>query len=176
MRHDTAGDPISGLRWTRKTTEKVARELRRMGIQVSPRTVARLLKDIGFSLRVNHKKISAGSRPDRDEQFAYIADQCECFSKDGNPTISIDTKKKELIGNFKNPGSAWSQHAIKVNDHDFRSTALGIAIPYGIYEVQNNCGSVFVGTSHDTPAFATENPRWRSHNQSRKGEQLGVGG
>lgn len=161
MRHDTAGDPMTGLRWTRKTTEKVATELQRLGIQVSPRTVARLLKDIGFSLRVNQKKVAAGSGPDRNEQFEYIASQCERFSQSGQPIISIDTKKKELVGNFKNSGAAWSQHSLEVNDHDFRSTAVGIAIPHGIYEVLSNRGSVFVGTSHDTPEFAVSNiNRW----------------
>jgi hypothetical protein len=161
MKHDTAGDPMTGLRWTRKTTEKVATELQRFGIQVSPRTVSRLLKDIGFSLRVNQKKASAGSGPDRNEQFEYIAGQCERFSQTGQPIISIDTKKKELVGNFKNPGAAWSQHGLEVNDHDFRSTAVGIAIPHGIYEVLKNRGSVFVGTSHDTPEFAVSNiNRW----------------
>jgi hypothetical protein len=161
MKHDVAGDPMTGLRWTRRTTEKLALELGALGIQVSANTVGRLLKEMGFSLRVNHKKRSAGSGPDRDEQFAYIAEQRQRFSRRGDPTLSVDTKKKELVGDFKNQGTTWQQKALEVNDHDFRSAAYGIAIPYGVYDVLANRGHVFVGTSSDTPLFATHNVgRW----------------
>lgn len=145
---------MTGLKWTRKTTEKVAEELGKLGIEVSPNTVGRLLKDMDFSLRVNQKKLSSGSGSDRDKQFDYITKLRKRFARQGAPIISVDTKKKELVGNFKNPGRAWGQQATPVNDHDFRSQASGIAIPYGIYDVLSNCGSAFVGTSHETSEFA----------------------
>ncbi len=154
MENETAGDPISGLKWTRKTTEKIAHELGNLGIKVCPKTVGGILKKIGYSLRVNHKKISSGSSPDRDEQFNRIASKRHEFSERRAPIISVDTKKKELVGNFKNPGVAWSKKPVLVNDHDFRSQGLGMAAPYGIYDLQENRGSVFVGTSCDTPEFA----------------------
>jgi hypothetical protein len=157
MKHETAGDPMTGLKWTRRTTEKVAEELRELDIDVSARTVGRLLKKMGFSLRVNHKKLSSGSGPDRDEQFTYIAETRERFERQGCPVVSVDTKKKELVGNFKNGGAAWNREPILVSDHDFRSGAVGIAVPYGIYDVQANLGSLFVGTSHDTSEFAVDN-------------------
>jgi hypothetical protein len=154
MEYETAGDPMSGLKWTRKSTEKIAEELGKMGMAVSPNTVGRLLKDMEFSLRVNNKKISFGSGPDRDKQFDYITKLRKKFARQGALIVSVDTKKKELVGNFKNPGRAWGQQATSVNDHDFRSQASGIAIPYGIYDVLSNCGSVFVGTSSETSEFA----------------------
>ena len=120
---------------------------------------------MGFSLRVNHKKLTIRSAPDRDEQFAYIAEMRELFAKRGWPIVSVDTKKKELVGNFKNNGAAWSREPVLVNDHDFRSDAQGLAIPYGIYDVQANIGSVFVGISHDTPQFAVDNlAKWWAYN------------
>ena len=169
MKHETAGDPMTGLKWTRRTTEKIAEELKQLGIDVSAKTVARLLKQMGFSLRVNHKKLSHASGPDRNEQFAYIAEMRESFAKRRWPSVSVDTKKKELVGNFKNGGSAWDREPRLVNDHDFRSGALGIAIPYGLYDVQENRGSLFVGTSHDTPQFAVENlARWWVYDGRRR--------
>ena len=123
--------------------------------------MARILKDLDFRLRVNHKRIAAGSAPDRDQQFTYIASQRVKFAGRGLPIISIDTKKRELVGNFKNQGHAWGQSPQAVNDHDFRSQADGIAIPHGIYDVTANYGFVVVGTSHDTPDFAVDNlVRW----------------
>ena len=130
MEHETAGDPISGLKWTRKTTEKIAFELKRLGIEISSNTVGRLLKELGYSLRVNHKKLSHGSGPQRDEQFQYIGEMRDRFSKRGLPIISVDTKKKELVGTFKNNGTVWSQTPFEVNDHDFRSLGEGVAIPH----------------------------------------------
>lgn len=161
LKYDVAGDPITGVRWTHRTTEKIAQQLATLDIQVCPRTVARILNDLGYRLRVNHKRVSTGSGPDRDEQFAYISSQREKFARRGLPIISIDTKKRELVGNFKNQGSAWGQSPQAVNDHDFRSQADGIAIPYGVYDVTANRGFVVVGTSHDTPDFAADNlVRW----------------
>lgn len=158
LTYETAGDPISGLKWTRKTTQAVADELEGIGIQVSASTVAKLLKQMDYSLRVNHKKRShcSVSPHERDEQFGVIERTRKHFEHIGAPIISVDTKKKELVGCFKNPGKVWTREAICVNDHDFRSTAVGIAIPYGIYDCCANKGTVFVGTSHDTAEFATD--------------------
>jgi hypothetical protein len=169
MEHDTAGDPITGLKWTRRTTAKIADELDSIGINVSPKTVARLLKQMGFSLRVNHKKISRTSPKERDAQFVRIAEIRKQFVAEGMPVISVDSKKRELIGNFKNAGNAWNRKPVSVNDHDFRSDAIGIAIPYSIYDVQANKGTVFVGTSYDTPQFAADAIArwWRSEGQRR---------
>lgn len=120
--------------------------------------MGRILKDLGFSLQVNHKSISASSvcAQVRDEQFSYIGKLRQSFSAAGHPVVSVDTKKKELVGSFKNQGQAWSQEPVPVNDHDFRSQADGIATPYGIYDIEANRGSVYVGISPDTPEFATD--------------------
>lgn len=161
LEHDRAGCPMTGMQWTRRTTRKIAAELDELGIRVSANTVARLLGQLGFKLRVNHKKLCRRSAPDRDEQFRYIAELRERFARHGQPVISIDTKKKELIGNFKNPGQAWSRVPHAVNDHDFRSDAEGRAVPYGIYDLHANRGTLYVGTSSDTPAFVAANlDRW----------------
>jgi hypothetical protein len=155
----TAGDPITGLKWTRKTTVKVAAELRKLDIQVGARTVARLLDGLKYRLRVNHKKLARGTawtRRQRNQQFQYIDDMRRSFAARGLPVISVDTKKKELVGRFKNPGAVWAQVATPVNDHDFRSDASHLASPYGVFDPVANRGHVFVGTSHDTPAFATD--------------------
>lgn len=167
MKHETAGDPMTGLRWTRKTTEKIASELGSLDIHVSANTVGRLLKQMDFSLRVNHKKLSTGSKSDqneRNEQFVYISKLKEKFSRANHPVVSVDTKKKEMVGNFKNPGTAWNKEPVLVKDHDFRSEALGMAVPYSIYDVSYNRGSVFVGTSSDTAEFAVDalEKWWRS--------------
>ena len=168
MKHDTAGDPITGVKWTRRTTEKIADELRALGVDVCANTVARLLKQLDFRLRVNHKKLSR-SRPDRDAQFAYIAAEREAFAAQGLPIVSIDSKKRELVGNFRNPGTAWHQEPVLVNDHDFRSDADGIAIPFGVYDLRANLGSLFVGTTHDTPRFAVDNlARWWVYDGHRR--------
>jgi len=152
---------MKGLKWTRKTTEKIAHELKSLDIDVSPNTVCRLLKHLKYSLKVNHKKKESGIKnppkpADRNKQFGYIADLREKFVKEGNPIISVDTKKKEPIGNFKNNGTSWQQDAIVVNDHDFLSDARGKASPYGIYDTEKNKGTVLLGISHDTPRFAVE--------------------
>ena len=161
MRHDTAGDPITGLKWTRKTTKKLAEELAQCRICVCPNTVGQLLKGLDFRLRVNFKAIESGNRKPtdphkRDEQFRYIKSQRIEFSQRGKPVISVDSKKKESIGNFKNPGRSWQLKPIRVNDHDFHIDAEGRAIPYGINDDQQNHGYVFVGTSYETPAFAVD--------------------
>jgi Rhodopirellula transposase DDE domain len=155
----TAGDPISGLKWTRKTTLKVAEELGKLAITVSARTVARLLEGLKFRLRVNHKKLSHGTaatRSQRNRQFQYIEAMRQSFAKRRLPVISVDTKKKELVGCFRNAGAVWVKSATPTNDHDFRSQASHIASPYGVFDPLANRGHLFVGTSYDTPAFATD--------------------
>jgi hypothetical protein len=165
---DTAGDPMSSRRWTHQTTEKIAQQLHRLGIRVGARTVARLLDKLHFSLRVNCKKIAAGNRATRDLQFRHITRLRRRFCRHGNPIISVDAKKRELVGNFKNAGRKWERVPTPVNDHDFRSLAAGIALPFGIYDPQANRGSVFVGVSHETSAFAVASiSRW----WSREGRQ-----
>ena len=158
MEHDTAGDPISGLKWTRKTTAKIAAQLNRLRIRVSPRTVARLLHKLRFSLRVNRKKIGP-RHPLREAQFAHIGKLRQRFRQQGNPVISVDAKKRELVGNFKNAGAKWDRTPTPVNDHDFRSQSDGIAILYGIYDLHANRGTMFVGVSHETSAFAVSSIR-----------------
>ncbi len=154
MAEHTAGDPMSPRKWTRRTTGKIARELHRLRICVSRRTVGRLLHALDYSLRVNRKQLGSNSSPDRNRQFTYITRQRRRFHRDGDPIISVDTKKRELVGNFKNPGAHWARTPVLVKDHDFRSESAGIAIPYGVYDVEANRGFVQVGVSHDTPAFA----------------------
>lgn len=161
LKHETAGDPVHGLKWTRKTTRKVAQQLRRLGIRISATTVGRLLKDMGFSLRVNHKKLESGSRNPpprrmRDRQFRHIGKTRQEFASRGSPIISVDAKKRELIGKFKNHGVSWEAEPCLVNDHDFRTDATGIAIPYAAYEPEANFGFVVVGTRCETPAFAVD--------------------
>jgi hypothetical protein len=181
MEYETAGDPMTGLKWTRRTTTKIAAELSALGISVSDRTVARLLKQMHFSLRVNHKKLSrpsAVSPEERDAQFGRIAELRRHFATKGLPLICVDTKKKELVGAFKNAGTAWHRKPLPVNDHDFRSDAQGIAIPYGIYDLQANRGTVFVGTSCDTPEFAVHciETWWRYEGQwrYRQADRIGI--
>lgn len=154
MVHDAAGDPMTGLRWTHKTTEKIRRQLLSIGIRVSRSTIARLLKEQGYALRVNHKQIARCSHEHRDKQFRYIKRLRCAFARDDRPIVSVDTKKKELVGLFKNPGAAWCKQPIKVNDHDFRSEGKGMAVPYGVLDLRANRGHVSVGVSHDTPEFA----------------------
>ena len=134
MGHDTAGDPITGVKWSRRTRRKIAAELTVLSIAVSKNTVGRLLKEMNFKLRVNRKQIASTKNPDRNQQFLYMGQQRERFANQGLPIISVDTKKKELIGDFKNAGAKWDRQPILVKDHDFRSEADGMAILYGIYD------------------------------------------
>jgi hypothetical protein len=154
MRDTTAGDPISGLKWTHKSLRALGRELARRGYAVSAPTISRLLQLRAYSLRVNHKRLAGKQSPGRDEQFQYIAQRRKAFLRRGGPVISVDTKKKELIGLFKNPGQQWRRTPHAVLIYDFPSDAVGKAIPYGIYDVGRNKGYVVVGVSHDTPEFA----------------------
>jgi len=142
--------------WTGKRLVQIAQELRRLGIAVSPNTVRRLLDRLGYGLHANRKSVSV-THQQRDQQFHCIARRKKRFQRRSLPIISVDSKKRELIGNFKNPGRVWSLVSPAVNDHDFRSQAQGIAILYGIFDLLANQGSVFVGISHDTPEFAASN-------------------
>ena len=169
MERHTAGDPISGLKWTHKTTKKIKKQLRKVGLSVSPKTVARLLKGLKFSLRVNHKKIAGKSSPHRNQQFEYIARMRQQFDSKRWPVISVDTKKKEMLGLFRNKGESWEVEPIKVRDHDFKRDSVGTAIPWGLYETQGNRGHVFVGTSHDTSTFAVKAlTRWWKNDGQRR--------
>jgi hypothetical protein len=164
MEHETAGDPVSGCKWTRKTTLKIAQQLKRAGIRVSANTVGKLLKDMDFSLRVNLKTMESGlSKPpdprQRDLQFSYIRSQIRAYRVQGMPVISVDTKSRELMGPFHQSGRRWSQDPIKVFDHDFPSDSQGVAIPYGIYDLCRNEGFVCVGTTRDTAEFAVNSIR-----------------
>jgi hypothetical protein len=151
----TAGDPMSAQQWVRASLRSLSRRLGEAGHQASPPTVRRLLDDRGYRLHANTKQLeSGGGHPDRDQQFSYITQQRQAFGAAGLPQISVDTKKKELIGQFKNAGRVWNQSAEAVNAHDFRQDALGRAVPYGIYDLTHNRGTVYVGQSADTPRFA----------------------
>ena len=156
MKYETAGDPMTTRKWTRKATRKVSRELKKVGIAVSRGTVGRLLTQLNYRLRVNWKKKSRGSPKERDRQFRRIFAIRQHFESNGLPVISVDTKKKELVGNFKNAGVAWTKAPFIANDHDFRSDAIGVAWPQGIFDTGANRGFVAVGTSHATPSFAAD--------------------
>ena len=170
LRHDTAGDPCSDLRWTRRTTRNLADYLSaELDLPVSPRTVARLLRSMGFSLRVNRKCIPSCSPVERNAQFEFIDRLRQDCAHRNTPILSIDTKKKELVGRFRNAGLSWEQQPVPVNDHDFRSQASGLAVPHGIYDTLANRGFVRVGVSSDTSFFAVDNLAawWCSEGRSR---------
>jgi hypothetical protein len=155
---ETRGDPMSPLRWTCKSTTQLAEELTRQGHPVSPRTVGRLLKASGYSLQSNCKTKEGKDHPDRDAQFRHINHRVLALQERGQPVISIDTKKKELIGNFRNGGREWQPKGEpeQVLVHDFMDKELGKAIPYGVYDITENQGWVSVGIDHDTARFAAE--------------------
>ena len=156
----TRGDPESPLRWTTKSTEKLAGELASAGHPVSPDTVGRLLKEDGYSLQGNAKTVEGKQHPDRDGQFRFINEQVRQFQAAGQPVISVDTKKKELVGNYRNGGKEWRPRGEpeRVEVHDFKGE-LGRAVPYGVYDMTANAGWVNVGTDADTGAFAVESIR-----------------
>jgi len=153
---ETRGDPMSLLVWTTRSTRKLAGVLTETGHPVSDRTVARMLQGMGFSLQGNAKVIEGSQHGDRDAQFRYLAGQVGEHVAAGQPVVSVDTKKKELVGEFKNGGREYqpAKQPERVNVHDFPDKELGKAIPYGIYDVSANTGWVSVGTDHDTSAFA----------------------
>jgi hypothetical protein len=161
----TRGDPESPLRWTNKSTQKLADELTGRGFAVGPRTVAKLLKRCGYRLQANAKVVEGRQHPDRDAQFEYVNAAAVAFLAAGDPVLSVDTKKRELVGDFKNGGREWepSGEPVEVQVHDFPGDAVGVALPYGVYDMGANTGWVNVGTDHDTACFAVESIRrwWR---------------
>jgi hypothetical protein len=166
----TRGDPMSPLRWTSKSTPHLARELTAQGHPISARTVARLLKEQDYSLQSTRKTREGGDHPDRDTQFQHISARTQAFQQRGQPVISVDTKKKELVGEYRNGGREWQPQGQpeEVRVHDFLDEEKGKAISYGVYDVQTNCGWVSVGTDHDTAAFAVAAIRtwWRQMGQA----------
>ena len=156
MREDTAGDPMSNRKWSRKDTRELSTQIHEIGIPISPNTVAKILKENHYSLRSNRKSINESNHPDRDLQFRQIAEIKKQFEDQGLPIISVDTKKKETVGNFKNNGKVWCKENRNVFTHDFRSNASALAAPYGLFELLLNRGTVIIGTSSDTAEFAVD--------------------
>ncbi len=157
----TRGDPMSPLRWTCKSTPKLAAELQGMGHEVSQATVWRMLDELGYSMQSNRKTREGGNHPDRNGQFEFINASVKRFMGQGLPTISVDTKKKELVGSFKNGGQEWEKkgHPKEVEVYDFPNKDLGKVSPYGVYDIARNEGWVSVGITHDTAEFAGESIR-----------------
>ena len=152
----TLGDPQSPLRWTTRSTRNLARELTRQGHPVGATTVRKLLRELGYSLQANRKTREGKDHPDRDQQFRYINRRVKSQLNTGQPSISVDTKKKEVLGNLKNPGQTWrpQQRPREVNTHDFPDKTKGKAVPYGVYDIGRNEAWVSVGISSDTAEFA----------------------
>lgn len=147
---------MTGRKWVRRGLRQLSKALRNRGYSIGRMTVGRLLKELDYSLKANRKEQTGPYHPDRDRQFRYIERMKRLFMAMGHPVLSVDAKKKELIGNFKNRGQAWCRQAEIVNVHDFRHDAEGRAVPYGIYDITHNEGYVVVGTSADTSEFAVD--------------------
>jgi hypothetical protein len=154
LENATAGDPMTGTKWTRKTIRALSRELGKKGLRIGRDTVRRLLTAKQYVLRGNRKRLTKEREPRRDRQMRYITCQRRAFQKAGKPVISVDAKKRELVGNFKNAGRTWRQQSIDVLETDFLSEAKGKALPYGIYDPTYNTGYVVIGVSHETAEFA----------------------
>jgi hypothetical protein len=167
----TRGDPMRSLLWTSRSLRHLVKELAKKGHHVSPTVVGNLLRDMGYRLQANSKTREGDKHIDRDAQFEYINRQAKAFLTANEPVISVDTKKKELVGNFKNNGREWRPKGRPelVNIHDFIDPKLKRAVPYGIYDITNNVGWVSVGTDHDTATFATHAIRrwWRTMGRKR---------
>jgi hypothetical protein len=153
---EIAGDPMSEKKWVRVTLFRLTQGLRAQGYRVVEKTVRRLLVDLSFSMKANKRRQVRSHCPERDEQFGQIAAQRESFAAGGLPVISVDTKKKELIGPFRNGGRVWCKEAEEVDEHDFPSAAECQAAPFGVYDLAKNAGYVVVGTSHNTPEFTVK--------------------
>ncbi|WP_315722350.1 MULTISPECIES: ISAzo13 family transposase [unclassified Bradyrhizobium] len=168
LSEEVAGDPMSQQRWVRSSTRNLSRRLGEQGHKACHHTVARLLRKMGYSLRVNWRKRDAGAQhPDRDEQFKYIAVLKDQYIREQLPVISVDTKKKELIGNFRREGKSWRRQPVETEPH-FASYAKCVAVPFGIYDINKNKGYVTVGTSNNTSAFAVHclETWWCHHGRS----------
>ena len=161
VENGTMGDPESPLLWTTQSLRTLAEALRAEGHKVGHVTVGTLLAEQGYSLQGNKKTLEGTSHPDRDAQFQFIAGRVKSFQEEGQPVISVDTKKKELVGPFKNGGKTYRSKGdpVKVNVHDFMDKELGKVAPYGVYDLQHNEAWVNVGTDHDTAMFAVESIR-----------------
>jgi hypothetical protein len=168
---DCRGDPMSPLRWTCKSTRRLAAELTAQGYTVGPTTVRQLLKEAGYSLQANRKTREGKSHPDRDAQFRYIKGRVQAQHRRGQPAVSVDTKKKETLGNLKNPGQTWRRKGRprEVDTHDFPDPRKGKAVPYGVYDLGHNEAWVNVGVSSDTAEFAVAAIRcwWKRLGQRR---------
>jgi hypothetical protein len=151
---EIAGDPMSRKQWVRQSLRRLVKRLRELNYPVSRSTLRRLLRKLKYRLMANRADLLGPTHPDRDKQFRYIRRLKRLFLQAGYPVISVDTKKKELIGNFKNSGRTWRREPDQVNAHDFKQDSLGRAVPYGIYDLAHNQGYVYVGNSADTPEFA----------------------
>ena len=156
----TAGDPITGLKWTRKTCRKIADELKRKGFQVEHSSIPRLVELLGYTLRVNHKRLSRKQDDRRDLQMCYIENQRKRFARKKQPKISVDAKKKEKIGQFRNAGRTLRKQPLDVLATDFLTDAIGKASLYGVYDIQRNEGFMAVGVSHETAEFAVATIRY----------------
>lgn len=154
MRDEAGGDPVSGVRWTHRSLRTLSGALAGRGHRASAPVVRRLLRARGYALRVNRKRLARAQSPERDAQFRRLRRTRRAYLRRGQPVLSVDTKKRELVGPFKNAGRTWRQAPIDVSMYDFRGDGLGVAIPYGIYDVGRDEGFVNVGVTHDTPAFA----------------------
>jgi Rhodopirellula transposase DDE domain len=159
LKDETAGDPVKGIKWTRKTVRHIAHELDRKGFKIGRETVRRLILSLGYRLRSNRKRLTRKQDARRDKQMRYIIRARRVRLKQGKPVISVDTKHRELVGNFKKTGRTWRLQPIDVMDSDYPSDGKGVAIPYGIYDVANNQGFVVVGISCQTPEFAANSIR-----------------
>lgn len=175
----TRGDPMSTLLWTSKSTGRLAEALQAEGYNVSPDTVGRLLEEQGFSLQANAKTREGSQHEDRDEQFGYISQQVKAHESEGQPVVSVDAKKKELIGNFSNRGREYEPvgEPVETEVYDFKKSGFGSKVtPYGVYDVGRNEGWVNVGCDHDTDAFAvariTEPVQTRVQNPAQKGDKI----
>ena len=168
---ESRGDPQSPLRWTCKSTRRLAQELTAQGHPIGPTTVRQLLREAGYSLQANRKTREGESHPDRDAQFRFINRRVKAQERGGQPAISVDTKKKENLGNFKNPGQTWRRKGkpLEVNTHDFPDPKKGKAVPYGVYDLGHNEAWVNVGISSDTAEFAVESIRcwWKRLGRKR---------
>jgi Rhodopirellula transposase DDE domain len=178
LEETTAGDPMSELRWTNKSAQAMAAEVTRRGHPVSDKTVVRCLREMGYTMQLNRKTKEATRNPKRDAQFRYINRRVAAFGRVANPVLSVDTKKKELVGAFKNGGRTWRPRGkpYQVNVHDFPSQAEGKALPYGAYEVGADRAVVNIGITHDTAEFAVESVRrwWKLEGRRRHREASGL--
>lgn len=147
---------MSDTKYVRRSLQTLSDELSSLGHAAAPDTVADLLREMGYNLHVNVKRFTGAAHPDRDRQFRYLEEMIRCYAHEGWPILSVDTKKKELVGNFKNAGAIWCREGEEVNVHDFLPDAVCRAVPYGLYDYLANRGHVVVGASADTPAFAVD--------------------